>query len=40
MTDVFRGKYGGLARNALFGYLLHGATAVGALWLVFKALGA
>lgn len=40
MADVFRGKYGGLAGNALFGYLLHGATAIAALWLVFKALSA
>ena len=40
MADVFRGKTSGMSPKLIPGYLLHGAFAVLALWLVFKALGA
>jgi hypothetical protein len=40
MADVFRGKVSGFSPKLLPGYILHGATAVLVLWLVFKALGA
>jgi hypothetical protein len=40
MADVFRGKTSGLSPKLIPGYLLHGAFAVLALWLAFKALAA
>jgi hypothetical protein len=40
MAGVIRGKTPGLGVSALFGYAVHGATAILALWLVMKALGA
>ncbi len=40
MADVFRGKASGLSPKVLPGYAIHGVTAVLALWLVTKALGA
>jgi len=40
MADVFRGKTRGLSGGALAGYAFHGVTAVLALWLFVKALGA
>jgi hypothetical protein len=40
MSDVIRGKKSGLSPLILGGYLVHGASAVLALWLAFKALGA
>jgi hypothetical protein len=40
MSDVIRGKQSGLSLKILPGYVFHGAFAVLALWLVFKALGA
>ena len=39
MSDVFRAKYGGFSKQALFGYSFHGVTAVAALWLVMRAIG-
>lgn len=38
MAEVVRGKTTNI--KAIPGYLVHGATAVLALWLVMKALGA
>lgn len=40
MSDVIRGKKSGFNPLILGGYVVHGAFAVLALWLVFKALGA
>jgi hypothetical protein len=40
MADVFRGKTSGRSPAVLAGYAVHGAFAVLALWLVFKAMGA
>jgi len=40
LADVFRAKYGGLSKAAIGGYTFHGLTAILALWLVIKALGA
>jgi hypothetical protein len=40
MADVFRRKVPGLSLQLLPGYLFHGVTAVLALFLLFKALGA
>jgi hypothetical protein len=40
MSDVIRGKKSGLSPAILAGYVVHGAFAVLALWLVFKALAA
>jgi hypothetical protein len=37
---VFRGKSSALALKTLPGYAFHGVTAVLALWMVTKALGA
>ena len=39
MADVFRGKTAGWSPKSLLGYIFHGATAILALWLLFKALG-
>jgi hypothetical protein len=40
LADVFRGKSSALASKNFPGYAIHGATAVLALWMVTKALGA
>jgi len=40
MADVFRGKNSGLSSTALGGYAFHGVTAVLALWMLMKAIGA
>ena len=40
MSDVIRGKQSGLSPMIVLGYTVHGAFAVLALWLVFKAMGA
>lgn len=40
MADVFRRKYPALSKQAMFGYLFHGGTAVLSLWMIIKALGA
>jgi hypothetical protein len=40
MSDVIRGKKSGFSPLIVLGYGVHGAFAVLALWLVFKAVGA
>lgn len=39
MADVFRKKHSAWSANSLFGYALHGTTAVLALWMFMKAIG-
>jgi len=38
MTGVFRKKEKAWSKNTLFGYLLHGSTAVLALWMFLVAI--
>jgi hypothetical protein len=40
MAGVIRGKNSGFSPAVLGGYLFHGVTAVLALWLLSKAIGA
>jgi hypothetical protein len=38
MTGVFRKKEKAWSKNSIFGYLLHGVTAVLALWMFLNAV--
>jgi hypothetical protein len=40
MADVFRGKVPALSSGAISGYLIHGVTAVLAVFLLFNAMAA
>jgi hypothetical protein len=39
MADVFRRKNSAFSVQSLFGYALHGVTAILVLWMVFQAFG-
>jgi hypothetical protein len=38
MAGVFRRKEKAWSKNSIFGYCLHGATAVLALWMFLRAI--
>ena len=40
MAEVLRGKAAAFGAKTIPGYLFHGLTAIVALWLLLKAMGA